>query len=115
MHKTEKMLADAEITDEFSDQHERELALVAILGKDVEDWMRGPVGRWVIGTAVQDQRAIEQKLVSINPNNPLRRRRLVELQQRHAAIGLAVEWLRDAVVLGESALRELNESHSAAD
>lgn len=109
MHKTERLLADAEISTEFDDEYQHELALQAILGKDVEDWMRGPVGRFVLGAAVQDQRAIEQKLVSINPNTFFRRRKLAELQQEHRAIGKALEWLRDAVVIGESAHRELNE------
>lgn len=108
MHKTEQLLADAQVTDEFSDLHERELAMAAILGKDVEDWMSGDVGRWVIGCAIQDQRDIEQKIVQANVRTPWGRRNIAKLQQRHAAVGMAVEWLRDAVVVGGSALQELN-------
>lgn len=108
MNKTEQMLADAEITEEFSDLRDRELAMVAILGKDAEDWMHGDLGRFVTGLAVQDQVQIEKQLVSANSATPWGRRKIAKLQQKHVAIGMAIEWLRDAVVVGHSALQDLN-------
>lgn len=109
--KTESMLADAEISEEFSDQHERELAFAAIMGKDAEDWLQGDVGRFVLGCAIQDQREIEQKLVVTNAVTPWGRRKIAKLQQKHLAVGMAVEWLRDAVVVGNSALQDLNQPY----
>jgi len=109
MNKTEKMLADAQFDDEFDNQHERELAMAAIMGKDAEDWMNGSVGRFVLGCAVQDQREVEQKLVTANARTPWGRRNIQKLQNRHAAVGMAIEWLRDAVVVGNSALQDLNQ------
>lgn len=112
MHKIEQLLADAEISVEFRDEHEEALVRMAAQGKDVEEWLRSPAGRFVIGAAAQDTRDIESELTTIKPNTPWRRRKIVELQQRHEAIGMAVQWLRDAVVIGASAERELIEEAS---
>jgi len=105
--KIEEQLHDAEITVEFEDQREETLVRQAVIGQDVHDWLSSDVGRWVIGAALQDQAVIEEKLISIRPNTPWRRRKITELQQQHEAIGLAVGWLSESVKLGMAAVREL--------
>lgn len=105
--KLEQQLANAEVSVEFEDEREEALVRQAVQGKDVHDWLHTPAGRFVIGAAVQDQRDIEAKLTSLRPNTFLRRRKITELQQDYAAIGLAIQWLTEAVTLGLMAEREL--------
>lgn len=106
-HKLENMLANAEVSVEFEDEREEALIRMAVQGKDVHEWLRGAVGKFVIGAARQDQVDIEEKLTSLKPNTPWRRRKIAELQQEYAAIGLAIQWLTEAVRIGMSAERDL--------
>lgn len=106
-HKLENMLANAEVPVEFEDEREEALIRMAVQGKDVHEWLSGTVGKFVIGAARQDQVDIEEKLTSLKPNTPWRRRKIVELQQEYAAIGLAIQWLTEAVRIGMSAERDL--------
>jgi len=106
--KAEEYLHDAEVPVEFEDANEEILVRQAVMGRDAQDWLLSPVGRWVSGAAVQDQREIESKLTTIKPNTPWRRRRITELQQQYQAISLAIGWLSEAVKLGAAAERELH-------
>lgn len=106
-HKLENMLANAEVSVEFEDEREEALIRMAVQGKDVHEFLEGTVGRFVIGAARQDQVDIEEQLTSLKPNTPWRRRKIVELQQRYEAIGLAIQWLTEAVRIGMSAERDL--------
>ena len=106
--KIEQQLHDAEITVEFEDAREETLVRQACMGQDTHDWLSSDVGRWVIGAALQDQVEIEEKLISVKPNTPWRRRKITELQQKHEAIGMAVGWLSESVKLGMAAVRDLN-------
>ena len=105
--KIEQQLADAEVSVEFEDEREEALVRLAVQGKDVQDWLHSPVGRFVIGAAAQDQAEIESLLPVIRPNTFFRRRKITELQQKHEAIGLAIQWLTEAVKLGLMAERDL--------
>lgn len=106
------MLHNAEISFEFEDQREEALYREAVAGKDIEDFLHSPAGRYVIGAACQDQLALEEKLTKIKPNTPWRRRKIAELQQEHAAITMSIEWLTSAVNIGLSSHRELDEANS---
>ena len=99
-HKLENMLANAEVSVEFEDEREEALIRLAVQGKDVHEFLESTVGRFVIGAARQDQVDIENKLTSLKPNTPWRRRKIVELQQEYEAIGLAIQWLTEAVRIG---------------
>ena len=107
--KVEEYLHDAEVPIEFEDEREEILVRQAVQGKDVQDWLLSPVGRWVCGAGAMDQRDIESQLVTIKPNTPWRRRKITELQQQYEAINLAIGWLSEAVKIGAAAERELHE------
>lgn len=105
--KAETYLHDAEVPVEFADEREEQLVRQAAHGEDARAWLESPVGRFVCGAAVQDQRDIEAQLATIRPNTPWRRRKITELQQKHDAISLAVGWITEQVALGAAAKREL--------
>ncbi|RLA45200.1 MAG: hypothetical protein DRH08_14445 [Deltaproteobacteria bacterium] len=102
------MLHNAEVSVEFQDQHEESLYREAIQGKDVEDFLSSPAGRFVLGAACQDQLEIEEQLTKVFP---WRKRRIAQLQQKHQAITMAVEWLTSAVNIGLTSHRELDDDH----
>lgn len=104
-----QMLADAEIPADFLDAREDELIAVAMLGKDVEDFLLSPPGQYVIGSAAQDQRDIEEALTHANPNSMFGRRKIARLQQQHQAITLAITWLTEAVKTGMSSQRDFDQ------
>lgn len=106
--KAEEYLHNAEVPIEFEDAREESLVRQAALGEDALSWLESPVGRFVCGAAVQDQREIEILLPTIRPNTPWRRRRIVDLQQKHEAITLAIGWITEQVTLGAAAKRELH-------
>lgn len=107
--KIEDMLHNAEVPVEFADEREEQLVRIAVQGQDARDFLESSVGRFVVGSAVQDQKEIEERLATINPNTTWRRRKIEELQSEHAAITRAVSWLCEAVQLGLVAERELNQ------
>jgi len=107
-----QMLHDAEIPFEFEDQREEGLYREAIQGKDVEDFLNSPAGRFVLGAACQDQQAIEEQLTRVKP---WRKRRITELQCEHRAVTLAIEWLTSAVNIGLSSHRELDDANREQD
>jgi hypothetical protein len=107
--KAEEYLANAEVPVEFASEREEILIRQAVQGQDALDFLLSPVGKFVSGAAVQDQRDIEAQLATIKPNTPWRRRRITELQQKHAAITMAVSWLCEQVNIGAGAERVLHE------
>ena len=107
--KAEQFLNDAEVPVEFEDAREESLVRQAVQGQDAQDWMLTPVGRFVCGAAVQDQREIENTLATIKPNTPWRRRRITELQLQYDSITRGIGWLCEQVNLGAAAERELHE------
>jgi len=107
--KLEEMLHTAEIPVEFSDAREERLVREAAIGKDVHEWLSSHIGEFVIGAAIQDQQAIEEKLSRLRPNTPWRRRKISELQNEHQAIEMAIGWLCEAVQIGLMAERELQQ------
>lgn len=107
--KAEIDLQNAEVSVEFESMREELLIKEAVRGRDASDWIHSPLGRFVVGVAVHDQREIEEKLTKINPNTGWRRRKIQELQLEHAAIGRAVSYLTECVDVGLSAERELKQ------
>lgn len=107
--KAEEYLANAEVPIEFASAREEELVRQAAQGQDAREFLLSPIGRFVSGAAVQDQRDIEIKLTAIKPNTPWRRRRITELQQQHDAITRAIGWLCEQVNIGAGAERVLHE------
>lgn len=101
-----RLLHEAEVPVEFEDAREEALIRQAVLGSEAQDFLLSQVGRFVSGAAVQDQNAILEKLTTIKPNTPWRRRSIEALQQEYRAIELAIGWLTEAVKLGSAAHRQ---------
>jgi hypothetical protein len=105
----EAQLAEAEVTVEFEDAREEALIRQAVLGKDADDFLHSPVGRFVVGAALQDQAFIEEQLTKVSVLTPFGKRKILKLQQKHEAVGLAISWLTDAIRLGHMAERALEQ------
>lgn len=104
----EESISHGEVPVAFEDAREEELIRVAVVGRDAQDFFYSPLGRFVLGTALQDTRDIEQQLTRIKPNTPWRRRKITELQNEHRSIKMAIAWLNDAIRTGDQAETELN-------
>lgn len=107
--KIETELHNAEVDVEFESPREESLLRVAVVGEEAHEFLHTSVGRFVVGAALQDQQDIEEKLATIRPNTPWRRRKIQELQQQHDAISRAITWLTDMIVLGQQSKRELTQ------
>lgn len=105
----EQQLATAEITVEFEDAREEALVRQAVQGRDTHDFLSSPVGRFVVGAALQDQSEIEEQLATTSVVSEEGVRTVRELQQKHQAIGMAITWLTEAIQLGTMAERQLKE------
>jgi hypothetical protein len=105
----EANLADAEVSVEFEDEREESLVRTAVVGKDAEDFLASSVGQFVIGSAHQDQVAIQEKLTGVSPMSLFGRRKIAKLQMEHRAIELGISWLLDAIRIGKMAERQLTE------
>jgi hypothetical protein len=103
----ERILQNAEVPVEFESQEEEILIRTAVMGEDAREWMvTNPVGRYVIGAALQDQSDIETAIM----RTPLwRKRKHHDLRAKHAAIGNAIRWLTEAVQVGMSAESQLEQ------
>lgn len=113
--KTERELHDAEISVEFEDAREEALVRQAVVGRDVRDWFDTTAGRFVRGAAVQEQRQIEQELVTIPPMGEENIQRIEELRKKHSAIAYAISWLAEAVKIGQESERELQQNYVEGD
>ncbi|MCB2130882.1 MAG: hypothetical protein KDE03_17895 [Rhodobacteraceae bacterium] len=105
----EQSLANAEVPLHFENQREEILIRQAVQGRDAQEFMMSPVGKFVAGAAVQEQQMIEAAIIKIKPNTRWRRRRISELQQKHDAITMAVQWLCEQVNIGAEAEKALYE------
>jgi hypothetical protein len=74
---------------------------VAVFGKQVEDFLNGDIGAYLVRRAeTQAEEAIE----ALKTVSPWRRRRITQLQARIAAFEGIQQWLADAIVDGRQAL-----------
>lgn len=105
--EVDAQLQEAEITIEFEDAREEALIREAVMGLEADDFLHSDLGRFVVGSAVQDQQEIEAKLARVNPHSIFGRRKIAKLQQEHRAVQMAVSWLTDCVRVGKVAQREL--------
>lgn len=103
----EQQLEGAEVQVEFEDEQEEALVRTAVVGRNAEDFIHSDVGRFVIGSAVQDQKEIQAKLARVNPHSIFGRRKIARLQQEHRAVEMAISWLTDCIRVGQEAHREL--------
>lgn len=100
------MLHDAEISPEFEDKREEMLIASVINGEDCDNFLRSPVGEWVLGSARQEQQELEEAIMRVAP---WRKRKIQRMQMRHQAIAMAVGWLCEAVSDGQEAISVLSE------
>lgn len=108
-NRIEDMVANAELSVDVEAKWEQEKYATALLGKEHEDFLHSPVGRYVIGCANQDVKELEAKIAEIRPNTRWRRRRIDDLRHERKARLLAIQWLCQAVLDGKDAIRELEQ------
>lgn len=112
--KIEEMAAEAEVTVEFADQHERVLFAEAAIGLDCRDFIESQVGRRVLGAAHQDYEDLKEQIVAIDPVSEQNIAQIRVLQAKKEGVICGVRWLLEAVVAGMEAERALAEDKEAS-
>lgn len=84
------------------------LVQAATLGKLVDDFMSGPIGRYVIDLAKEEELAAVNNLRTVDAEDP----KLVRKYQNDALVaGKVIEWLTLAVHQGNMAMDKLKEDY----
>lgn len=84
----------------------RTLVIEADLGRQVPDFLRSDIGRYLIGCAEQEYQEAVLELAEVAP---WRRRRIRDLQNQAWRARTFMGWLRDLVISGRSAENALAE------
>lgn len=92
---------------ETLDPHTRTLVAEADLANEAVEWLRSPVGRYIVGCAHQEIADAQQALAA---TAAWRRRRIQELQNRIWRAQNLLSWLRELVLAGHQATRTLVEA-----
>lgn len=80
----------------------------ATLGKVVEDFMDGPIGKLIVDRAKEEELDAVTKLVKVDAEDPKEIRRL---QNQALVAGKILEWLAEAVQSGHMALEKLKDEY----
>lgn len=74
----------------------------AVLGKQVQDWLEGPVGSFVMGRCQDRLEYLEQALKTVNPEKPMEVAKLqAEIKHWEGFAG----WLGSAIQAGHTAVQ----------
>ena len=84
---------------------DRLLMAEAVLGRDVEDFCRSDIGRYLIGRANQE---IEVATMQLKRVLPWRRRKIQDLQNQIWRGEQLKEWLLEQIQAGKTAVSELD-------
>ena len=76
----------------------------AVFGKQVEDFINGDIGSYLLGR-VDDE--LQSAQAALNKCSPWRRRRITELQNQIWRCESFKDWLADAVISGQQAMKLL--------
>lgn len=76
----------------------------AILGKDVEDFLAGDIGRYLIARADEEEHTALEQLATVAP---WRRRRIQQLQAQVWRAQSFKSWLGELIVAGRQAVQTL--------
>lgn len=85
---------------------ERTLFEEAAMGREVVDFLKGPLGRFLLGCAKQEAEDAMHKLRTVSP---WRRRRIIELQNEIWRAESFRGWLADLILQGKAAEHSLDE------
>ncbi len=84
----------------------------AVLGRQVQDFLEGDIGVYLVGRAEEQAALAVQKLKVVAP---WRRRRIRQLQNQVAVAESVLVWLADAVAAGRSATQIIKDEQEGLD
>lgn len=91
---------------EQMDNDERTLYAQALLGQDADDFFSSDLGRYIIGMALQDEKAASSELREVDPTDAAK---VSNLQIKANTPALAIQWLANAIEEGREALSQLEQ------
>jgi hypothetical protein len=91
----------------MSDISAQELYAEAILGKDVEEWLKSDVGRYMLAGFEEEER---EALESLSKIFPWRWRRIMQLQERVRLVRKFKSLAGEMIMTGRQALQTLDQS-----
>ena len=86
-----------------------ELLETAVFGKQVENFLEGDIGKYLVKRAEEQAEESIEKLKHVNPWSIFARRKVQELQNKIWVAESIQQWLADAVIDGLQATNLLEE------
>lgn len=79
------------------------------LAENVREFLRTPVGEYLLGRAEIDMHEAKEELVRINPHGWFSRRKYAAAKARYEVAASFLRWLNEALVNGDVALAQIED------